>query len=145
MSDNKKVISKSKFVIHIILSFIVWDFIINIVSRLCGNLLYELLKNNKYAYILGISLFLILMVVIKIFLTYYFNKKHRVSIYQFESTQNLILIIFYIFVIGFNLESILFRLFYSPIITIIIIVLEMYIIYIVNGKMFERYISDEKK
>jgi len=137
---EQKKISKGKFILHIVLSFGLWNFfILFIFNFLMNSIVYELFKNNLVIYTFAYNILWILSTVVQIFMTYWFNKFKTVEEYQLRSCKNIFLFIFYILIIYINKANILVFIDYNMILGIVLLVLHLIIIYFFNNKVFNKY------
>ena len=139
---EKKVMSKGKFIFHIFLSLVLWNFITNVIYRFLTYGIYQLLENNVFICFLIINVLTIGSSALQIFLTYWFNKFNTPQEYQLRSAKNINLIMFLIGLIFINMENIE-KIFNGNLIVSIVmgvfLVIHMITIWFVNEKIFDKY------
>ena len=136
---EKKVKSKGKFIFHIFLSFLLWNFIMSFVLGILNNVFYEMFKNSAVIYLSIFNLIWIGATILEIFLTYWFNKFNTALEYQLRSIKNINLIMFFILIIFINSDTLGTLFNHYPIIEGVFIVIHMIAIWFVNEKMFDKY------
>ena len=141
---EKKIISKAKFIFDIIISFIIWNFVISILGKLTVSLINKIISNDIITTFVSYT-FWILKSILIIFLCYLNNKNKRVAKYELEKTKIIILIMFYVFIIGLSMLDITYGVIQNPIVWIPLIIIHMFLIALFNDIMFRRCIYYEKK
>lgn len=139
---NKKIVSKTKYIVSLFISFIVWS----IVLWFLNTILTGLFKNiGDSAYLIYTYVIYVLECVIIIPLCYINNRKKRVAKYESEKTKIYALIMFYILFIGIAIDDITEGMLSSPMIFIPLIVAKVLLITFINELMFKRSMKDEEK
>lgn len=140
---EKKVVSKGKFLLHIFLSFLVWDLVAGFLNNLILSVL-NLISNTMLAVILTYVLWMLHSVYI-IVMVYFNNKNKTVATESLSKVRRMNLILFYVLTIGLSISTIAEGFVSFPIALIIITIVHMLLIAFVNDWMFRRYISDEER
>lgn len=137
---EQKKVSKGKFILHIALSFGLWNLIISFVfNLLMSSVINKIFGSNLIIYILIYNILWILSSVCQIFITYWFNKFKTVEEYQLRSAKNIVLILFYIFIIYLNRANISYLMDYNMILQSVMLVIHVVVIWLVNNKVFYKY------
>ena len=135
---EKKVLNKKGILIHIILSFIAWDFILSFGFEF----LIGIIPNNNYYILIFLSnLIWIIKTILTMLLTYFFNRKNTVDGCDANSVKKICLALFYLgMIINFDFLIACFSI--NFIITIIMLIFHIWCIYFCNNKFFRYFISD---
>lgn len=135
---EKKVLNKKGFLVHIILSFIVWDFILG----LGFEFLLGIIPRYNYNLLIFLSnLIWIIKTILTMLLTYFFNRKNTVDGCDVHSVKKISLALFYFgMIINFDFIMACFSI--NFIITIIMLIFHIWCIYFCNNKFFRYFISD---
>ena len=140
---NKKIVSKTKFIINIIISALIWMFLLSFIHNVIIGLLNKF-EDNIFIIILSYVIWIIMTLLI-VFMSYISNIKKRVAKYEMEKVKIICLMIFYIMIIGINLTSIVDGVITLPFVWIPLIIMDMFLIAFVNELSFRRFIANEKK
>lgn len=140
---NKKIVSKTKFLINIIISALIWSFLLSFIYDIVIGL-FNRVESNVLIIILSYFVWMIMTLLI-VFMSYISNIKRRVAKYEMEKVKIIGLVIFYIMIIGINLTNIVDGVITSPIIWIPLIIIDMFLIALINELSFRRFIANEKK
>lgn len=142
---DKKIISRGKFSLHVVLSFIVWSEIMRfLIIGIVGGWIYSITRNNPVLYLICFNLLWIFESFVVLLLTYIFNRKHRVSDDNLISMRRSLVVIFYILIIIVNNSIFRAGMFINSIVTIIMFVLHMVVIWISNKFLFSKYIANNQ-
>jgi len=138
---ERKVMSKGKFIFHIFLSFGLWNLITLFIFKILMNgLIYKI--NNAVILLIIFNVLWIGTSVLQIFLTYWFNKFNTPQEYQLRSAKNTNLIMFLIFIIFVNKETIARFFDINTLLSILMgvfLVIHIIAIWFVNEKLFDKY------
>ncbi len=138
-NSDKKVLGTAQFIIHMLLSFIVWDLIINFVFDFISGLFDFGLNIN--AIIIFTNLLWIGETAAVMFLTYFFNRKHTVNESSLKNMRLLMLIVFGITIL-INYKFIKGSFYLNSTLTIIFILIHIVLIYFLNHILFKHYIAN---
>ncbi len=145
---EKKTLSKGKFIFSVLVSFLIWNFVSGF---LINNLLVQLVFKSfdsvnfpiwvyLWVYIFLINAFWILESVLEIYFSYRLNRFKTVEEYQYSSTRNVLLLIFYISILLINKSTISILAGYNPILQYSMLVIHIVVIWFMNKKMFYKWI-----
>jgi len=141
---QQKTIGKFKFLIHIFLSFIVWNLIMVFLFKILSGMIYNLLPNNLILYIIIYNLFWMFSSFAQIMLTYYFNRKYIVLKPQLKTVRTINLFVFYIFILFINVQQILIFIKLNMLVSIVFLLLHIILIWIANKKMFNHFFKGDE-
>lgn len=143
--SNKKMLKKGSFIGHIFLSFVVWNFIFGFLFNiLVNNFIFNISRTSPMGYSVLFNLFWIIIDFIVMVLVYNFNKKYYILDNECNSSRGIVLILFYVFMVGINISRIIDLMNINLILQIIFVILHMFMIWFFNEKLFRRYIYNEK-
>ena len=144
---KKKIVSRKKFIFSIAISLLIWILVVNLLSFILITLIDKLTNNVMLCVFMACAMWILNSALI-VLLCYINNKKKIVSKNELGKTKISVLIIFYIFIVGLsgiNNADFMNLIIEKPIVWILLMIIQMFLITFVNDAMFKKYMHYDKK
>ena len=139
----KKKKTKSSLVLHIVLSFLVWQLIFYLLlNMVSSSLAFSLLSDSVNMIVLKTNVLWIIADCFILLISYLFNKKNTTESNDLPVARRTVLMWFYIFTIGINLSKIIDLIKYAPVMEIVCVIVHVVVIFYLSNALFKKFIEN---